>query len=32
MCKEYNSFALQMNYITSEEFYEVYNKYAKYLP
>lgn len=32
MNKEYNSFALQMNYITSEEFYEVYNKYAKYLP
>lgn len=32
MCKEYNSFTLQMDYITSEEFYEVYNKYAKYLP
>lgn len=32
MNKEYNSFALQMDYIPSEEFYEVYNKYAKYLP
>lgn len=32
MNKEYNSFTVQMDYITSEEFYEVYNKYDKYLP
>lgn len=32
MNKKYDEFAEYMKYITAEEFYKIYDKYAKYLP
>lgn len=32
MNKKYDDFAEYMDYITAEEFYKIYDKYAKYLP
>ena len=31
MNKKYDEFAYYMEYITAEEFYKIYDKYAKYL-
>ncbi len=32
MNKKYNEFAYYMGYITADEFYKIYDKFAKYLP
>ena len=32
MNREYDKFAEAMGYITAEEFYKIYDKFAKYLP
>lgn len=32
MNKKYDEFAEYMDYITAEEFYKIYDKFAKYLP
>lgn len=32
MNKKYDEFAYYMGYITADEFYKIYDKFAKYLP